>query len=220
MRKGATSIALAGLLALAACSGTTGGTTSEALTGTTLAGTAGGTDASSDALAAVAAFQEDIQALSDAISESDSPEELRSAWDTLNAELTASVEIDSRGRVHRPGGDRGEFGCVRAAAGRDRGQRGRPHRMGGASHQPRTVDELTDLHGRGARRLHVLADREPGERHHDQAIDQKSPGNYRPRGLSPKDHVVEPADPEGSGHQIRHPTNRDGQSGREVGQSR
>jgi phage-related minor tail protein len=92
MRKGATSIALAGLLALVACSDTTGGTTSEALTGTTLAGTTEGTDASSDALGAVAAFQEDIQALSDAISESDSAEELRSAWDTLNAELTASVE--------------------------------------------------------------------------------------------------------------------------------
>ena len=92
MRKAATSIALAGLLALAACSDTTGGTTSEGLTGTTLAGTSGGTDASSDALAAVAAFQEDIQALSDAIEESDSAEEVRSAWDTLNAELTASVE--------------------------------------------------------------------------------------------------------------------------------
>jgi phage-related minor tail protein len=91
MRKAATSIALAGLLALAACSGATGGTTSEALTGTTLAGT-GGTDAASDALAAVAAFQEDIQALSDAIAESDSAEEVRTAWDTLNAELTASVE--------------------------------------------------------------------------------------------------------------------------------
>ena len=92
MRKRATSIALAGLLALAACSGTTGATTSEALTDTTLAGTSGGTEASSDALAAVAAFQEDIQALSDAISESESAEELRSAWDTLNAELTESVE--------------------------------------------------------------------------------------------------------------------------------
>ena len=92
MRKRATSIALAGLLALAACSDTTGSTTSEALTGTTLTGTSGGTGASSDALAAVAAFQEDIQTLSDAISESDSGEELRSAWDTLNAELTASVE--------------------------------------------------------------------------------------------------------------------------------
>ena len=93
MRKGATSIALAGLLALAACSDTTGdNTTSEATTGTTLAGTTEGTDASSDALGAVAAFQEDIQALSDAISESDSAEELRSAWDTLNTELTASVE--------------------------------------------------------------------------------------------------------------------------------
>ena len=43
MRKRATSIALAGLLALAACSGTTGATTSEALTDTTLAGTSGGT---------------------------------------------------------------------------------------------------------------------------------------------------------------------------------
>jgi len=92
MRRRATSIALAGLLALAACSDTTGSTTSEALTGTTLTGTSGGTGASSDALAAVAAFQEDIQTLSDAISESDSGEELRSAWDTLNAELTASVE--------------------------------------------------------------------------------------------------------------------------------
>ena len=92
MRKGITSIALGGLLALAACSGTTESTTSEALTGTTLAGTSGGTDASSDALAAVAAFQEDIQALSDAIAESDSAEEVRTAWDTLNAELTASVE--------------------------------------------------------------------------------------------------------------------------------
>ena len=91
MRKAATSIALAGLLALAACSGATGGTTSEALTGTTLAGT-GGTDAASDALAAVATFQEDIQAVSDAIAESDSAEEVRTAWDTLNAELTASVE--------------------------------------------------------------------------------------------------------------------------------
>ncbi len=30
--------------------------------------------------------------MSDAISESDSAEELRSAWDTLNTELTASVE--------------------------------------------------------------------------------------------------------------------------------
>lgn len=93
MRKRATSIALAGLLALAACADTTGGTTtSEALTGTTLTGTSGGTGASSDALAAVAAFQEDIQTLSDAISESDSGEELRAAWDTLNTELTASVE--------------------------------------------------------------------------------------------------------------------------------
>lgn len=91
MRKAARSIALAGLLALAACSGATGGTTSEALTGTTLAGT-GGTDAASDALAAVATFQEDIQAVSDAIAESDSAEEVRTAWDTLNAELTASVE--------------------------------------------------------------------------------------------------------------------------------
>ena len=92
MRKTATSIALAGLLALAACSGATGGTTSEAPTGTTLAGTSGGTDASSEALAAIAAFQEDIQTLSDAIAESESAEEVRSAWDTLNAELTASVE--------------------------------------------------------------------------------------------------------------------------------
>jgi len=88
MRKRTTSIALAGLLALAACSGTTGDT----LTDTTLAGTSEGTGTSSDALAAVAAFQEDIQALSDAISESESAEELRDAWDTLNAELTASVE--------------------------------------------------------------------------------------------------------------------------------
>ncbi len=92
MSNRAISIALAGLLALAACSGASGGTTSEALTGTTLAGTSGGTDASSDALAAVATFQGDIQALSDAISESESAEELRSAWDSLNAELTASVE--------------------------------------------------------------------------------------------------------------------------------
>ena len=92
MRNRATSIALAGLLTLAACSGTTGGTTSEALTGTTLTGTSGGTGATSDALAAVAAFQEDIQALSDAIAESESAEQLSSAWDTLNAELTASVE--------------------------------------------------------------------------------------------------------------------------------
>ena len=73
------------------------------------AGTSGGTEASSDALAAVAAFQEDIQALSDAISESDSAEELRSAWDTLNAELTESVGRFAR-TGHRPGGDRGEFG--------------------------------------------------------------------------------------------------------------
>jgi len=92
MRKGVTSIALAGLVALAACSDTTGSTTTEALTGTTLAGTPGGTDTSSDALAAVAAFQEDIQTLSDAIAESESADEVRSAWDTLNAELTASVE--------------------------------------------------------------------------------------------------------------------------------
>ena len=92
MRKGVTATALVGVLALAACSNATGGTTTEALTGTTLAGTSAGTDASSDALAAVAAFQEDIQALSDAIEESESAEEVRSAWDTLNAELTASVE--------------------------------------------------------------------------------------------------------------------------------
>ena len=92
MRLRATSIALAGLLAVAACSDTTGDTIPEATTDTTLAGTSGGTDASSGDLGAVAEFQDDIQALSDAISESESAEELRSAWDALNAELTASVE--------------------------------------------------------------------------------------------------------------------------------
>jgi chromosome segregation ATPase len=92
MRKRTASIALAGLLALAACSGTSGDTVPDTLSDTTTAGASDGTDATSDALAAVAAFQEDIQALSDAIAESDSAEELRSAWDTLNAELTASVE--------------------------------------------------------------------------------------------------------------------------------
>jgi len=92
MRKGVTSIALAGLLALAACSDTTASTTSEALTGTTLAGPSGATDTSYDAHPAFAGCQEDIQALSDAIAESESAEEVRSAWDTLNAELTASVE--------------------------------------------------------------------------------------------------------------------------------
>ena len=75
--------------------------TDTGLTDTTTAGTSDGTDATSDALAAVAAFQEDIQALSDAISESDSAEELRSAWDTLNAELDCLRGISSRGWVNR-----------------------------------------------------------------------------------------------------------------------
>jgi len=79
MRKGVIATALVGVLALAACSNATGGTTSEALTGTTLAGTSGATDASSDALAAIATIQEDIQAMSDAISESESGEEVRAA---------------------------------------------------------------------------------------------------------------------------------------------
>ncbi|HEU4915824.1 MAG TPA: hypothetical protein VFV13_04600 [Acidimicrobiia bacterium] len=77
-------------LVLAACSGgegSTDGTETMPTSGTT-APASGGTADQTDAMAE---FQAELDQLSDAISESEAAEELSSAWDTLNAELAASI---------------------------------------------------------------------------------------------------------------------------------
>jgi hypothetical protein len=99
MRRRILALTFMGTLAIAACAdGTTtetgddgvatmptsgtSGTTSAAATD----GTAGGTGPET-----IAEFQAEIDDLGDAISESEAAQELRSAWDTLNAELAASI---------------------------------------------------------------------------------------------------------------------------------
>jgi hypothetical protein len=79
-------------LALTACS-ETGGTDAEetaptaGVTGTTTEGTTGETGASET----IAELQAEFDDLSEAIADSGTPEELASAWDTLSAEIAASI---------------------------------------------------------------------------------------------------------------------------------
>jgi hypothetical protein len=83
MRNRGTAIALAGLIALAACSDTTTASTlDEALTGTTLGATVVDT---------IAELETQIEEFSDAVTESESAQDLSSAWDTLRTELAATV---------------------------------------------------------------------------------------------------------------------------------
>jgi len=94
MRRRTMIMALAGAMALGACSGTTDATLPEDLTESTLV--------DSTDMEAIAEFQAEIDELGDAISESQAAEDLSAAWGTLNAELAASVaSIQEDGAIAR-----------------------------------------------------------------------------------------------------------------------
>lgn len=111
MRKRILLLALMGTFAVAACSEGTVGTTlddgaatmpTSGTSGTTSGAATDGTAGETGDPETMAEFQAEIDELSDAISESEAADELNSAWDTLNAELAASIAaIQEDGTIAR-----------------------------------------------------------------------------------------------------------------------
>lgn len=103
MRKKSIALALAGTIALGACADATTEDTTDGLTDDTPAATTApaGTDASGG-MEAIAELQAEIDELANAISESESAQDLTAAWETLNTELAASIEaIQEDGTIAR-----------------------------------------------------------------------------------------------------------------------
>lgn len=99
MRRKLYLLTISSALVLAACSETGGtdlttGTATMPTSGGTETTSAGGTEGTSGDTTAtdeMAEFQAEIQELSDAISESEAADDLRTAWNTLSAELAAGI---------------------------------------------------------------------------------------------------------------------------------
>ena len=92
MRIRTMAVALAVALALGACAdASTDGTVDDTTGDTSVATTGSDGTEPAGGLEAIAELEDDIDALSDAISESEPGQDLSSAWDTLKTELTATV---------------------------------------------------------------------------------------------------------------------------------
>jgi hypothetical protein len=103
MTKRSIALVMAGAIAVGACADTTTGSTLPAdQAGDTSVDTAtSGTGPATD-LEAITEFQAEIDELSDAISESEAADDLSAAWQTMSAELAASIEaIREDGAVAR-----------------------------------------------------------------------------------------------------------------------
>ena len=92
MRRKSIAVALVGALVLAACADASTDQTVADATGDTSVATTGsdGTE-SAGGLEAIAELEDDIDELSNAISESEPGQDLSSAWDTLKTELAAAI---------------------------------------------------------------------------------------------------------------------------------